>query len=194
MGWTDPRTWVTDEVVTAGIMNTHVRDNLLALPHLFHAENTNIPCSNTTNQTSQFTTPPVIPADALGESGRIIIEIWGDYLYNNSQTLTYRVKFGGTTHITNTHISGLGLSGTTFSYKTTIDILNKGATDSQHIHLHVIGPNTAGEPDLLLAGSRATGTIDTTADQTLDVSVQWGGASSSVAWDKEVSRVYIAQA
>ena len=27
MAWTTPRTWVTSEVVTASIMNTHVRDN-----------------------------------------------------------------------------------------------------------------------------------------------------------------------
>lgn len=30
MSWTAPRTWVANEVVTAAIMNTHVRDNLLA--------------------------------------------------------------------------------------------------------------------------------------------------------------------
>lgn len=29
MAWTAPRTWVTAEVVTASIMNTHVRDDLL---------------------------------------------------------------------------------------------------------------------------------------------------------------------
>lgn len=29
MAWTAPRTWVTSETVTAAIMNTHVRDNLL---------------------------------------------------------------------------------------------------------------------------------------------------------------------
>lgn len=29
-GWTAPRTWVAAETVTAAIMNTHVRDNLLA--------------------------------------------------------------------------------------------------------------------------------------------------------------------
>jgi len=29
MAWTAPRTWVTAEVVTAALMNTHVRDNLL---------------------------------------------------------------------------------------------------------------------------------------------------------------------
>lgn len=29
MAWTAPRTWVTGEIVTAALMNTHVRDNLL---------------------------------------------------------------------------------------------------------------------------------------------------------------------
>ena len=28
MAWTDPRDWTTGEVVTAAIMNAHVRDNL----------------------------------------------------------------------------------------------------------------------------------------------------------------------
>lgn len=31
MAWTDPKTWATDEVVTAAMLNTHLRDNLLAV-------------------------------------------------------------------------------------------------------------------------------------------------------------------
>lgn len=31
MAWTSPRTWVAGETVTAAILNTHVRDNLLDL-------------------------------------------------------------------------------------------------------------------------------------------------------------------
>ncbi len=31
MGWTSPRTWIAAEIVTAALMNTHVRDNLSAL-------------------------------------------------------------------------------------------------------------------------------------------------------------------
>ena len=31
MAWTDPRTWVTDELVTAAMMNAHLRDNLNAV-------------------------------------------------------------------------------------------------------------------------------------------------------------------
>lgn len=31
MAWTSPRTWVSGEVLTAALLNTHVRDNLLEL-------------------------------------------------------------------------------------------------------------------------------------------------------------------
>lgn len=31
MAWTSPRTWVAGEVVTAALLNTHVRDNLKAI-------------------------------------------------------------------------------------------------------------------------------------------------------------------
>jgi hypothetical protein len=31
MAWTSPRTWVSGEVVTAALLNTHVRDNLKAI-------------------------------------------------------------------------------------------------------------------------------------------------------------------
>jgi hypothetical protein len=31
MTWTSPRTWVTSEVLTAALLNTHLRDNLLEL-------------------------------------------------------------------------------------------------------------------------------------------------------------------
>ena len=31
MGWTSPRTWVASEIVTAALLNTHVRDNLNAI-------------------------------------------------------------------------------------------------------------------------------------------------------------------
>ena len=31
MAWTAPRTWVTDELVTSSLMNTHLRDNMNAM-------------------------------------------------------------------------------------------------------------------------------------------------------------------
>jgi hypothetical protein len=35
MAWTTPRTWVAGEVVTAALLNAHVRDNLLAVSGLW---------------------------------------------------------------------------------------------------------------------------------------------------------------
>lgn len=40
MAWTTPRTWVAGETVTAALMNTHVRDNELALFALATADYT----------------------------------------------------------------------------------------------------------------------------------------------------------
>lgn len=35
MAWTEPRTWIVGEVVTAAMLNTHLRDNLNAIgPHV----------------------------------------------------------------------------------------------------------------------------------------------------------------
>ncbi len=50
MAWTSPRTWTTGELVTAAIMNTHVRDNLNALfspPSDSSTLTTNISTTNT---------------------------------------------------------------------------------------------------------------------------------------------------
>lgn len=38
MAWTAPRTWVTSELVTSTMMNTHVRDNLRATEVVAHTE------------------------------------------------------------------------------------------------------------------------------------------------------------
>jgi len=54
MTWTTPRTWVTAELITASIMNTHVRDNLLHLRGYgehscvaFHNATQNVTAGNT---------------------------------------------------------------------------------------------------------------------------------------------------
>ena len=51
MSWTTPRTWVTNEMVSASIMNVHVRDNFLALIGAFclayHNTTQNVSAGNT---------------------------------------------------------------------------------------------------------------------------------------------------
>ena len=40
MAWTTPRTWTDTELVTAAIMNPHIRDNLNAIGPIFHIRKT----------------------------------------------------------------------------------------------------------------------------------------------------------
>lgn len=52
MAWTTPRTWVTSEVVTASIMNTHVRDNFEETgPHLVTSAGQYLVASSANNLT-----------------------------------------------------------------------------------------------------------------------------------------------
>jgi hypothetical protein len=50
VAWTAPRTWVASEVVTAAIMNTHIRDNMLSLGAAWAAY-TPVLTATTTNPT-----------------------------------------------------------------------------------------------------------------------------------------------
>ena len=50
MAWTTPRTWVDGELVTAALMNTHLRDNLNAVPHIIRKTADESVTSNTTPQ------------------------------------------------------------------------------------------------------------------------------------------------
>jgi hypothetical protein len=76
MAWTSPRTWAVSEFVTAALMNTHVRDNLLFLksnPEIGRA--TLATGVNTFNvETTALTLSSLaIPADV----GKVYVECWG---------------------------------------------------------------------------------------------------------------------
>jgi len=79
--WTAPRTWVAGEVVTAAIMNTHIRDNQKALSDAW--------ASYSPTWTASTTNP------TLGNGGLI-----GTYL-NAGKLVMYRIRvaFGSTTTV-----------------------------------------------------------------------------------------------
>lgn len=201
MAWTAPRTWVTNEVVTSTIMNTHVRDNLLGILHPVHVENTDIAVTNSTTETSQFSTPPTISADTMGVNGWFRAHIWCSYINNTAtRTMTLRVKFGGTTHIT--AVIGAPSSGSTtvHSVKLEVDVINQASASAQLVTAHATGAranNTANgsfDGAVMLLGEQATATIATTSNQTFDVSVQWSAVDTNVTWTKLCSRVMLMQA
>jgi len=68
MAWTTPKDWETDELVTAGDLNTHVRDNLAALknPPSAHFE---------ANESANYTTTSASFADVDATAGKCSLTI-----------------------------------------------------------------------------------------------------------------------
>lgn len=201
MSWTDPRTWVTNEVVTSSLLNTHLRDNLLAVHHPFQAENSDIDATNTSNEVSMFTSAPVILANSLGSNGWLRCTMWGDYFMNSTaRSMTLRVKFGGTTHISAALGTSAGASASRAPWKLDLDIVNQGATNAQLVNTFLMAPWPTGstsswdENFRLQICETANGTIDTTSNQTFDITVQFDTAATTYSWRKLCSRVWLAQA
>lgn len=167
MTWTDPRTWVTGEVVTSSQLNTHLRDNLDALEHRFYVENNLNGPLNTTSEVSLFNTQPVIPAGAMGANGMFRLLANGDGRQISFCTFTIRVKIGATT--IHTHVdAGAGGSGNAGSVDMELRIWNTGSTGSQRYYGLTLGSATYIGGDYY----QGTASIDTTAAKTVDVTVQ----------------------
>jgi len=66
MAWTAPRTWVAGELVTAALVNVHVRDNELAIgPHLIARKTADESTSSTTLQNDDHLLTPTIPLNEV---------------------------------------------------------------------------------------------------------------------------------
>ena len=74
MAWTAPRTWVLAEFVTAALMNTHVRDNMLFLKSdpLISQGTAVLTSAPSTTVTAITLSGVAIPADV----GAVYVEVW----------------------------------------------------------------------------------------------------------------------
>jgi hypothetical protein len=81
MAWTTPRSWVAGEVVTAALLNTHVRDNLTAAPRgwLGYAQVTanQSTISTEVDLTSLAVTVTVGTSRRIRISGRVLVSSAG---------------------------------------------------------------------------------------------------------------------
>lgn len=84
MAWTAPRTWVASEFVTAALMNTHLRDNLLFLKSGIFASTL---VTANVGPTSATTELVVASAPAFTPDGTTPIEIMFNW-YNVALTVT----------------------------------------------------------------------------------------------------------
>lgn len=97
MAWTDPKTWVAGDALTASLLNTEVKDNLNYLKGV-HAE-------ATLNETSDYTTTSTTFVDVDATEGKLQLTVTtngGDVLvhfhgaYISGATALFDIKVDGT--------------------------------------------------------------------------------------------------
>jgi hypothetical protein len=203
MTWTDfDTTQFNDgDVLTEANITTYIGDNFMSLPHRWALDNLDRDVASTTNELSIWSTTAggfVVTANKLGTNGSLEVELRGDYLFNNNtaNTLTIRVKFGGAAVLTAWAAApGSTLSATRWPWFLNVLIANRGATNSQIVS--VAGGtqfNTASAPGFnSLSAATATAAVDTTVNQTFDITAQWSAASANNSWKKVWARAMLAR-
>jgi hypothetical protein len=101
--WVTPRTWSTGELVTAAIMNAHVRDQLNALksPAYFICEIDEGADYTTTSATFTAVDGTDLTATVTGAGGNWLIGFSGQCFYSSGSTgfLTLTVAVDGTNYV-----------------------------------------------------------------------------------------------
>ena len=154
MAWTNPRDWTTGEVVTASIMNTHVRDNLnMTAPHVV----------TTAGDIVYATGDSALQRLAIGSSGYVLNST------GSAPAWTHSPSFTGLT------LSGvLDVNGSIDFDGTTLDVDASGAVT-------VTSTSSSANGIYLQANGGTSETIKIHADQ--GTSVTEGAASVSLLSD-----------
>jgi hypothetical protein len=190
LGWTSPRTWATSELVTSAIMNTHVRDNQLALATaavVYARDVTSQAVTNTTTETTVFTT--TIAAGDLSTNRQLRLTVIADYLNNTGgqESFTVRVKYGGTTFAALSHTVAVDANRRGMRVDFIISAGNSASVQYAAASMDVGAANTAGGVgSTTAAGSRVTsahnaGAVDSTSSQTFAVTFQHGNTGANLS-------------
>ena len=152
---------------------------------------TTVDVVSTTDETSLFSYD--VPAGKLGAGGSLHLQMFGDMLSNGSDSIRIRAKFGGSTIIdggTPTFTNDADRRPWTIDMK----IANRGAENAQDAWIRLdmghLTPRTVGQiGDIINTGPDAPGSlqatafdgmaIDTTAQQTFEVTADWGAADAN---------------
>jgi len=205
MTWTAPRTYVTDEVVNAPILNTHLRYQLLALVHPYDSVQSDFEVAS--NATEQPLYTRLITGNDLGVNGLALLRLDGDVLSNAGHTLRVRVKFGGAPVLDSGAFAPTTQnSATRQPWWLEVRVQNRSVAGAQLVVAEYMcsqpGATTGlGKFDttqsvtaaLTLGVMQNTAAVDTSVDQTLQVTVQWSGSSASSAFRRRAALLYLGQ-
>lgn len=137
-----------------------------------------------------------VAGNAMGTDKGLRLTLFGDYLHNNGagDTVTWRVKFGGTTIFQDTENFNAEANANRQPWRLDLNLVNAGATNSQFLNvLYTRDKASQAAPTTgignatfnayiaggnLFANSTAAA-IDTTTSQTLAISAQWSASSAN---------------
>lgn len=137
MSWTAPRTWVTGEVVTAALLNTHIRDNQIDLDRRTSPVGSVVATSQTTTATSYSDLASVGPAVTvtIGSTGKALVALHSAIANATSNLASYAgFAVSGATTVAASDAQAIGFtspsSGAGIRAGTTLVVtgLNPGST------------------------------------------------------------------
>jgi hypothetical protein len=184
MAWITPRTWITGELVTASLLNVHVRDDLT---FLFTDGTRRLAAYGvTTFNTSiveQTMLSTVITGGSMSTNRTLKLEGFFSLASDagGARNVNTRLKFGGTTHLSGN--VPLVVNSTYYCYF--IALIQNITASSQKIIGHVTCASSAGgaawnvisTTNTMVAG--ASGAINTTVDQTLALTMQMDASAAA---------------
>lgn len=150
------------------------------VPHLLHSNNSAVTITNTTTETTVFTASTTLGTNFFASGKVIRIKGGGIYSTPLAASLAIKVKLGSTVIGTVT-TTAIGNSATNlgFQFESELVCYTTGATGTIQAdgHFNYATASTRVFDDINNAGNAVT--VDTTATQVLDVTVQWDGASTT---------------
>lgn len=140
--------------------------------------------SNTTTETSVFTTgigTRTLPANFMSIGKTIRMKIKGYMNETGTPTIRIRLKFGAVTIYDTTAVTINALGGSDKYFEAEYDITARtlGATGTVFEQGRWIYTANSGIISLINGASTSTATIDTTVSNTIDLTIEWGTASTS---------------
>jgi hypothetical protein len=157
---------------------------IVSLGGSLHSSGTRVDVVNTTTETTALSYS--VPGGILGSHGALRVTIQARIIHTVTGTLTIRFKYGGATLLTITVPEGASVADK--SSDIFFLLAATGATNTQRV---------SGRVDMQDAANgirsrwnqEGTGAIDSTASQTLEISVQWGAASTDLDYDQSFALV-----
>ena len=145
--------------------------------------NASIPGGNTIANTASetaFTSQYTIPANSLKPGDSFEINYWGVYSAGLTQSLTARLKAGATTLLNSGSLNGVA-NGVNLPWVGRVGLLclSTGVSGSIDAQAALSFSTAATAAIAANVGNANPITIDTTIDQILSLTIQWGAANAA---------------